>query len=76
MPLQSQHLNSTGIASLLVMSKLLRALESKGILTTEDAAAVLAGAIRDLEGDDRSLIKGARDLLEELHSTWVGRTRA
>jgi hypothetical protein len=39
------------------MSNLLRVLRDKGILTDQDATAVIAGAISDIEGDDRSLTR-------------------
>jgi hypothetical protein len=65
-----KNLNPAGLASWLAMSNLLRVLRDKGILTEQDAAAVFAGAISDIAGDDRTLAREARDLLDqELRST-------
>jgi hypothetical protein len=68
-----KNLNSTGIASWVTMSNLLVVLEAKGVLIAQDAIDVLAAAITDLEGNERSLAREARELLEEPHSTWVRR---
>jgi hypothetical protein len=65
-----QNLHPAGLASWLSMSNLLRVLRDKGILTDQDATAVIAGAISAIEGDDRSLAREARELLDqELRST-------
>jgi hypothetical protein len=65
-----QNLDPAGLASWLAMSNLLRVLRDKGILTEQDATEVIAGAIGDIEGDDRSLAREARELLDrELRST-------
>ena len=60
-----KHAASIGIAGWVAMSNLLRVLRQKEILTNEDIAQLLQGALADLEGNDRSFAREAKEILQE-----------
>jgi hypothetical protein len=63
---------STAVASWVVISNLLRVLRQKEILTKAEIAQVLQGGLNDLEGDNRTAPREAREFLQkELRSTWA-----